>query len=54
MNLEEFKSLDRLVEEFNKLKFVGWEVDNINLSYVSSGEITITLRNINKNISKIK
>jgi hypothetical protein len=46
MNLEEFYSLDRLVEEFNKLKIVGWKIENINLAYVSSGEITIRLSRI--------
>ena len=46
MNIEEFKSLDKLVEEFNKLKIVGWEISNINLSYVSSGEIVIRLKQI--------
>jgi hypothetical protein len=48
MNLEEFNSLDTLVEEFNKLKIIGWEISNINLSYVSSGEIVIRLHKINQ------
>ena len=51
MNLEDFKSLDKVIDEIKKLELVNWKIINVNLSYVSSGEINIKLQKINKNNS---
>lgn len=44
MKLEEFEILNKVIEEIKKLEIVNWKIVNINLCYLSSGEINIKLQ----------
>ena len=44
MKFEEYKILNKVIEEIKKLEIVGWKIININLNYLSCGEINIKLQ----------
>lgn len=44
MKISEFKDLEKSINELEKMRLEGWEIENIALNYLSQGRINVRLK----------